>query len=502
MNRLRAAAAAATVTTLAAITSAGPALAADPTAEGADLIAVSVESGELTMRFRTDGQTPADPRTLRFTASGTPAGVVPDDPGFAFLGRPGVPVWSLQQDSPFSTFDTTGVPRGDVTLDLVSVDGPGSFAAYTLSEWGRPRLLLDSDGPKSTTLPGRQRIGGVVWMFDAAGEYRVTLRASARDGSTTVSDQAVYSVAVPAAAVAPPAAPQAAAPPGAAAPAAESAPRENAAAPAAKAAADAAAPKVIADGHVDMGPNLSGDRMTIRLKDDATTPPTWRELSDVVLEVTGKAEIKVPADSRYAFLGTAGDQVFVLPQKQESGIVWPGWNTQHESVVSGTKGNVTWKLTKVDGPGGFKLFLTDSFGGPEVLFDSAKKLPQQISIPPNTHAHGSWAFTKAGRYRLTVAMTATTKAGKSVTDSKVLTLAVGDSTGTGGTTPPAGGGSTTNPTTGGGDSNGTGDGKSGGGDLAKTGMNIVAFVGGGALLVVGGVVVMRLTRRRDEAPAE
>jgi surface-anchored protein len=493
MNRLRTGAAVATAIAVVALASGGPAVAAPtspatPTAEGADLVVLSVQSGELTMKFRSDGRTATDPQALRFTASGTPVGVVPDDPAFGFLGKPGTPVWSLQDDSPFSTFDTTGVARGDVTLDLVSVDGPGSFAAYTLSDWGRPHLLLDSDGPRSTRLRGKQRLGGVVWMFDAAGDYRVTLRASTGDGSTVLRDQAVYSVAVPGS-------PSADTPPATAGSVASSARRNNAAAPPAQAgtAAKAAtsAQKVIADGHVDMGPNLSGDKMTIRLKDDATSPPTWRELSDVVLRAADKSKINVPADSRYAFLGKSGDQVYVLPQKQESGIVWPGWNTQHESVVNGTRGNVTWRLTKVDGPGGFKLFVTDSFGGPDVLFDSAKKLPQQLSIPPNTHAHGSWAFTKAGVYKLSVTMSATTKTGKTVSDSKVLTFSVGSSTGTGGGTTDPG---TDTDTGDGTDPDADGGGNDGGGDLAKTGMNIIAFAGGGALLIVAGVLVMRFTR--------
>jgi putative ABC transporter-associated repeat protein len=138
-----------------------------------------------------------------------------------------------------------------------------------------------------------------------------------------------------------------------------------------------------------------------------------------------KAKIKVPSGSDYTFLGPAGSDVWLLPQAQQSGIVWPGWNTQDPSVVNGTNGNVTWRLTSVNGPGEYKLFLTGSFGKPEVLFDSAKSLPQQMAIPPNTHAHGNWAFTKPGVYRLGVQMTATTKAGRSVTDTRTLNVAVG-----------------------------------------------------------------------------
>ncbi|GAA1643895.1 TIGR03773 family transporter-associated surface protein [Actinoplanes couchii] len=478
--------AAAVTASLAVVLGTGTPASAAPQADGSDLVALTVESGELRMSFRSESGSDTDPRSLAFTASGSPAGTIPDDPEFAFLGKAGAPVWSLQEGSPFSTFDTTAISKGEVTLELASVEGPGSFAAYTLSEWGRPTLLFDSDGPRSTNLPAGQRLGGVVWMFDAVGEYRVTLRAT----SGKLTDEAVYSISVQTKAQATPqqAAPQKAAVPKAGAVAAAS--------------TAAAGQKVISDGHVDMGPNLSGGTMTIRLKDDTTTPPTWRELSAVTLKVTSKAQIDVPAGAGYAFLGKAGDKVYLLPQSQQSGIVWPGWNTQHESVVSGTKGNVTWRLKQVTGPGAFKLFLTGSFGTPEVIFDSANSLPQQLSIAPNTHAHGNWAFTKAGIYRLAVEMTATTTAGKSVSDTKALTFAVGDSTDTGSSADKGGNTGTDKGGNDAGNKDTSGNDKanSGGGGLAKTGTDVMSIAVGGVLLLGVGTAVVVLSRRRKSTP--
>jgi len=491
-----AAASLAAVLTAGAPVAAAPDSPGTPQAEGADLVALSVESGKLRMAFR-QGRAEADPQSLRFTASGAPAGAIPDDPAFAFLGRPGAPVWSMQEGSPFSTFDTTAidgdaVSGGAVTLTLVSVDGPGSFAAYTLSEWGRPTLLLDSDGRTSARLPAGQRLGGVVWMFDTTGEYRVRLQATARAGNRTLQDEAVYAVSIPA-----PASAATKTPIPEQAPAAARKPNSEQAPAAAQqqTAAPAGGRRVISDGHVDMGPQLDGATLTIRLKDDATTPPTWRELADVTLKVTDKARIDVPSGAGYAFLGKAGDKVHLLPQSQQAGIVWPGWNTQHDSVVKGTRGNVTWRLKQVSGPGAFKLFLTGSFGAPEVIFDSDKRLPQQLSIAPNTHAHGNWAFTKAGLYKLTVEMSATTAAGRTVSDTKALTIAVGDSTDADDAA--GAGGATGGSEEGGQDST---DGPNSGGNLAKTGVNVVSIAGGGALLLVAGAATVVLTRRRRNEP--
>ncbi len=494
-------------------------------ADGADLISVSVEEGALSLRFRDGSRTGpvgagVRPEGIRLGPDGGLSARVPDDPAFAFLGPPGTPVWSVSAGGPrFPAFDATGVRpgavRGDaVTLELTAVDGPGSFTAYTLSRWGRPTVLLDGGSAASVRLPAGKRLGGLAWTFGAAGDYRLTFTARAATDSGPVSAEATYLVRVPR--IDPEAAPppastaktqalppasnrsgksaaqaQVAQAPVAQAPVAQA---PVAQAPVAKAAAPkAAGRRVISAGHVDMGPVLDGGAWTIRMKDDSTTPATWLELSDVVLKATDKAKITVPSGAGYAFLGKAGDTVWLLPQSQQSDIVWPGWNTQHESVVKGTRGNVTWRLKAVTGPGQFKLFRTGSFGAPEVLFDSAKSLPQQLSIPPNTHAHGNWAFTKAGLYKLAVEMSATTTAGKSVTDTRTLAIAVGDATDA---TAGFGAGSGT-----GGDAGGSGDGsgsgaRAGRGGLAKTGENLVPVAAIGLVLLIAGAVLVVATRRR------
>lgn len=489
---------------------------AEPSAMGAtaaDLVSVTLDGDTMSLRVRDAGQVARarpgyDPAEVVLGPDGGLSGRVPAGPALAFLGPVGQPVWSLSTgDTAFPALDTTGVSAGlviddTVTLSLRSVEGPGMFTAYQLSGIEQATALFGSgpNAPRSLRLPAGTRTGGVVWAFDAAGDYRLTLSASAdlRSGRE-VSAEAAYRVRVPAiipaGQVLSPAAmplPMPMRPAGpAAVPTTAAEPRpdmaaEPLAAPAKPAAAATVTTvtenrQVIADGHVDMGPQLSGDSWTIRIKDDRTSPAVWRETADVVLWVKDNAKVSVPAGAD--FLGAQGDPVWLLPQSQQPGIVWPGWNTQHQSVVSGVKDNVTWTLKGVDGPGRFALFLTGSFGKAEVLFDSTRSFPQQLAIPLNTHAHGNWAFSKPGRYRLAVQMSGTTTAGEAVTDTKTLAIAVGDNT---------------DPTGGFGSGGGSaGDGPDPGGPLPRTGAGWVRLASAvGLVLVLAGALLLLLARRR------
>jgi surface-anchored protein len=470
---------------------------------GADLLSVHLDGGELSVRVRDAGQARRgepghDPGDVRLGGGGGSAGTVPDRAEFAFLGTPGTPIWVLGgAGGGFPSWDTTAIPAGrvggdTVTVRLREVRGPGRFNAYTLTSFGVPTALLGAaaGAPRAMTLPAGARTGAALWAFDAPGSYRVSIEASARHGGGQLTAEATYHVEVPtispgpplpvprAALIAPPTTPPPAE--GRQAPTVPAVPKVAARA----AAAPATGRKVFADGHVDMGPQLAGNAWRIRIRDDTGSPPVWRELSDVVIHAVDKAKIKVPSGSEYAFLGSTGSDVWLLPQAQQSGIVWPGWNTQDPSVVGGIRGNVTWRLTKVDGPGQVKLFLTGSFGKPDVLFDSARALPQQLDIPPNTHAHGNWAFTKPGVYHLGVRMTGTTKAGKSLTDTRTLNVAVGP------VDPNTAFG---NGSSGGGSSGGG----SNGGALPRTGTGwVVPTATGGVLLLVLGTGLVLMARRR------
>jgi surface-anchored protein len=511
-GRGRAATAAALVALALAATPAAPAAGAAPKAPvgiaGADLISVSLDGGRLSLRVRDAdqrrrGEAGHEPGAVVLGRGAASMHAVPSAARFAFLGSPGERVWTLTSaGGDFPAWDASGVPRGrlagdQVRVRLLAAEGPGRFTAYRLSPVGVPTILLSSakSGPDTVELRAGARRGGAIWAFDAPGRYRLTLAAEAKSSAgQAVTGKATYTVEVGAPGGGDlPADADAATP---FAQAAGAAPRPvasgQARAAAAPAQATATGRKVISKGHVDMGPRLINGDWTVQLKDDTVSPHAWRNLADVVLHAVDKAKIEVPSGENYAFLGTAGQEVWLLPQTENPEIVWPGWNTQDPSVVSGTRGNVTWTLRSVDGPGKFALFLTGSFGAPQVLFDSGKALPQRLTIPPNTHAHGNWAFSEPGIYRLGVQMTGTATSGGQLDDTKTLTIAVGDATDPQDGFGPGGGGNG-----GGGDDDGDGDGTRSGGGLPLTGAALFASLGlAGATLLALGTAVVAATRRR------
>lgn len=185
---------------------------------------------------------------------------------------------------------------------------------------------------------------------------------------------------------------------------------------------------VLNNGHVDVASLVEGGRLVTRIKDTtrSSTDPVWRETARTVLQLLPSARARVPADPAYAFLGAPGDAFYQVTQTQQRDLLWPGWSTE-AIALDATTGGVSWALVDIAGPGRFSLYETDSFGTPTVLFSTADGITQadRLTIPKNTHAHGSWAFSHEGNYCLSMQRAAQLSDGRTVTDAFVLAIAVG-----------------------------------------------------------------------------
>ncbi|WP_173139655.1 choice-of-anchor M domain-containing protein [Kibdelosporangium persicum] len=478
---------AAAVAVAAGIVTAAPVATADDTAPvrpehsldagRVDVAAISLAGETMRLGAEDGNGTPRDPESLVYTTDVSGAGVE--------IG-----------------WDTGGIEPGRVFGDSVSLrlraaEGPAEFRADPL------RLPVGENGTTTWTfpLPGRYTVTFAVEANLLTGEpvtteerYTVEVRAPQADAPPSSS---------------PPSTPPAVQPDSASQPRVASAPEAKALpAPLAAAQPPPVTPGkvVLAEGHVDaVAPRLLDGRVQIQVKDGVTVGQTggrvhWREPRDVVFHVKPTAKAKLPGDSALAFLGKPGDEIFLLPQQQQAGILWTGWSTE-ELRADQVAGPVTWRLTKVDGPGPFGIFTTGSFGASTAVFNSVDGLPDSHSIALGTHAHANWGFAKQGVYRLTFDTTVKLTGGQTVTDTEVYTFAVGDvdpnnvSPGGSGN---GGGGN-------GGGASGAGGGSAGGGSrdqrLAHTGVNGVLpmTAGGVALLGLGGAaLVLGRKRRKSE----
>lgn len=166
-----------------------------------------------------------------------------------------------------------------------------------------------------------------------------------------------------------------------------------------------AAPIVLAEGHVDVvDVAYEGGQLEIAIHDEETD--TEYEPSEVLLVAKKESATPVPTDPAFSFLGAPGATVYVLPDTETEGLLFPGLAA--EEVESGVFLNdqVTIRFKQVVGPDGFSLFGYNPDGSPNKRVDSEDGLPDSIVLGAGAHAHTNWAFEKAGKYWIKVDATA------------------------------------------------------------------------------------------------
>ncbi|WP_217134478.1 choice-of-anchor M domain-containing protein [Leucobacter chinensis] len=185
---------------------------------------------------------------------------------------------------------------------------------------------------------------------------------------------------------------------------------------------------IVNEGHLDFGPTLGTGEWQLNIHDDSGPVSVWRDLSDVVIEVSEAARQVIPDDATFSFLGEkAGSEVYVIPQTQREGVVWLGWNTQEPSVTEEVARGVNLKLLDVAGPGDMTVFqVSGNFSTPEVLWTSREASPQQAWLELGAHTHANWVFSEAGEYLVRFEAEAERTSGEALRAEGVLRFAVGD----------------------------------------------------------------------------
>ena len=269
----------------------------------------------------------------------------------------------------------------------------------------------------------------------------------------------------------------------------------------------------IAVGHVDLGPRLIDGQWRAGLRHDAESGAVWRDPNQTVLRVSDAAIMTAPDSADYPFLAdVAGKPVYVVPQTQNPGVVWLGWNTQDPAVTATIDRGLTMRVGPVSGPGRAWLFLqSGTFGKPLLLADSGA-VPGDVWIDSGTHVHANWAFSEPGTYTATVTFLGTTTAGEAVSASTTLRFAVGDAASASealamaapaAASAPASQGSASTPAGSGAADPAASSSSSGAasGGLPDWAFLAIIAVAAASLLVIGALVVARSRRSRAEQAA-
>ena len=167
-------------------------------------------------------------------------------------------------------------------------------------------------------------------------------------------------------------------------------------------------PVTINNGHVDLRAMEVDGKFSVALGDDSrqhAKESVLRTINSTTLEVTKLAKVKregnVLADESYDVLGPKGSELYVLPQGQQPGRVWPGFSSESLDRVKYPEG-ATMTLTPVSAPEGGKWFAyTENLGAINRMYASSEKT-SDVPLPPGTHMHTAWAFTKPGTYTIDV----------------------------------------------------------------------------------------------------
>lgn len=186
-------------------------------------------------------------------------------------------------------------------------------------------------------------------------------------------------------------------------------------------------------GHVDLGLLLVDGQAQFLARDDSAATPVWRDPADVVFDLGDNAQLTLPEDKAFSFVGAEpGSQVWVVPQTEQADVPWLGWNTQAPSLEENVERGVTMEFLGHQGPGEFSLFLQNGgFEEPQLLWSTATGAADGFWVDLGTHTHANWVFTEPGIHQVRVRMSgegAGESAGSDVAAEATLTFAVGAGT--------------------------------------------------------------------------
>ncbi len=160
------------------------------------------------------------------------------------------------------------------------------------------------------------------------------------------------------------------------------------------------------DFRIEYHPELSGTNQLDTILGYDSGTDHFRVTNEQVYIVGGAAaKLTIPSNPDYAFLGSPGAPVWVLPQSQNLTLPYVG--TSGEDLPDGTfDGPVVFELRSVEGPGNFFVWQVSGAGQPPIvkmICTNGVVSPRNNSTAPliGSHEHFNWGFSTNGLYRVT-----------------------------------------------------------------------------------------------------
>lgn len=185
------------------------------------------------------------------------------------------------------------------------------------------------------------------------------------------------------------------------------------------------AANILDEGHTDIGINYEGGAWDLHIHDEEND--VEYEPDEAILQVNAEAETVISSDPDFAFMGSAGNPVWILPQNAEvEGLLFLGFGA--EELASGifVSDEISLTLTSYSGTGDFFLYQEDAFGDPTVFMNTADGLSSgdTITAIAGGHTHYYFAFTNPGTYELTFTASGELTGGGTTSDFATYTVEV------------------------------------------------------------------------------
>ena len=128
-------------------------------------------------------------------------------------------------------------------------------------------------------------------------------------------------------------------------------------------------------------------------------PVSYRP-GEVTIHAGAASRQLVPSSAAFAFLGTPGTAVWIIPQQRMAALPQLGIsNLTGENIFESNQ--IHLDLDNVQGPGSLIVYLNDDSGNPLVKIDSRDGITaaDRITSPINAPTSYTWAFTAPGTWR-------------------------------------------------------------------------------------------------------